>query len=138
MTSIYDYLFPALLFGYSIYWWVKSTNVEATERRESAPSRLLRFVSIVCAVVLLGFPNIPLALLDERFIPLGIIRFWIGAVLTASGLLFSIWARQHLGNNWTEAVTLKEGHLLSTSGLYALVRHPIYSGLPLVFFSVQQ
>jgi len=57
---------------------------------------------------------------------------WTGAAVTLYGLLFSVWARHCLGTNWSQAVTLKEGHELITSGPYALVRHPIYTGLLLV------
>ena len=49
--------------------------------------------------------------------------------LSAAGLLFSVWTRLHLGNNWSQTVTIKEDHELITSGPYSLVRHPIYSGL---------
>jgi len=35
--------------------------------------------------------------------------------------------------NWSQAVTLKEDHELITSGPYALVRHPIYTGLLIAF-----
>jgi protein-S-isoprenylcysteine O-methyltransferase Ste14 len=119
--------------GYLAYWWAKSTNVKVTERRESVPSRLVRLILIACVVALLWLPHVPLALLDERFLPLGIWCFWSGAAVTASGLLFSVWARHHLGNNWSQSVTVKEGHELITSGPYALVRHPIYTGLLLGF-----
>ena len=130
---IYKCLFPAMWFGYLAYWWAKSMNVKNTERREPVLSRLLRLVSIVCAVALLWLPSIPLPWLDERFIPLGALCFWIGSVVTASGLLFSVWARRRLGRNWSQAVTVKEDHELITNGPYALVRHPIYAGLLLAF-----
>ncbi len=133
MTIIYDYLFPAMWFVYLIYWWAKSTNVKTTERSESAPSRLIRSVSIVCAVALLWLPRVPLPLLNERFLPPGDICFWIGSAVTACGLLFSIWARRYLGKNWSQAVTIKENHELITGVPYALVRHPIYTGLLLAF-----
>jgi protein-S-isoprenylcysteine O-methyltransferase Ste14 len=120
-------------FSYLAYWWAVSTHVKVTDRRESAPSRLARLVSIACAVALLWLPSVPLPLLNERFLPLGALCFWIGAAVTAVGLLFSVWARSHLGKNWSQAVTVKEGHELITSGPYALVRHPIYTGLLLAF-----
>ncbi|HXC97510.1 MAG TPA: isoprenylcysteine carboxylmethyltransferase family protein [Edaphobacter sp.] len=52
-----------------------------------------------------------------------------GAVVTVVGLLFAVWARRHLGSNWSQAVTVKQGHELITTGPYALVRHPIYTGI---------
>ncbi len=133
MPFFHDYLFPAMWLGYSAYWWAMSRDVKATERSESAASRLARLVAIVCAAVLLSVRSVPLPLLNKRFLPIGAWCFWSGAAITATGLLFSVWARRHLGKNWSQAVTVKEGHELITSGPYAVVRHPIYSGLLLGF-----
>src|SRR5271165_2989861 len=115
------------------YWWAISRNVKETERQESGPSRLARLVLIVCAAALLWLPSVPSPLLDERFLPAGAWCFWSGAAVTAGGLLFAVWARRHLGKNWSQAVTLKEDHELITSGPCALVRHPIYTGFLLGF-----
>jgi len=119
--------------GYVAYWWAKSANVKETERHEPASSRIVRLVLMACAIALLSLSRVPLPLLNERFLPAGAWCFWIGAAVTAGGLLFSVWARRHLGKNWSQAVTVKEGHELITSGPYALVRHPIYTGLLLGF-----
>jgi protein-S-isoprenylcysteine O-methyltransferase Ste14 len=132
MSLIYNYLFPAMWLGYLAYWWVMSINVKESERGEPALSQLVRLVAMICAVVLL-WPGISFPVLDGRFLPTGPLSFWIGAAVTAAGLLFSIWARRHLGSNWSQAVTIKADHELITSGPYALVRHPIYSGLLLGF-----
>ena len=129
MPVIYDYLFPAMWLGYMAYWWAMSANVKETKRRESGVSRFARMVLLVCAVALLWLPRVPIAVLNKRFLPPGKWCFWSGAAVTACGLLFSVWARRHLGKNWSQAVTVKEGHELITSGPYALVRHPIYTGL---------
>jgi protein-S-isoprenylcysteine O-methyltransferase Ste14 len=51
------------------------------------------------------------------------------AALTLPGFLFAWWARLHLGRLWSGAITRKEGHRLVDTGPYALVRHPIYTGL---------
>ncbi|MGA2203447.1 MAG: isoprenylcysteine carboxylmethyltransferase family protein [Terriglobales bacterium] len=133
MLLIHNYLFPAMWLSYTAYWWAMSTHVKETERREAGTSRLARLVLMVCAVALLSLPSVPLPLLNERFLPLGAWCFWSGAAMTAVGLLFSVWARRHLGKNWSQAVTVKEGQELITSGPYALVRHPIYTGLLLAF-----
>lgn len=59
---------------------------------------------------------------------------WMGAALTVAGIAFAIWARLHLGRNWSSRPTRKEGHELVTSGPYRYVRHPIYTGLILAVF----
>jgi protein-S-isoprenylcysteine O-methyltransferase Ste14 len=133
MALIHRYLFAALWFSYLVYWQAMSANVKVTERSESGPSRLTRLVSLLCAAMLLLLPSVPLPFLNERFLPLGASYFWIGAAVTAGGLLFSVWGRRHLGKNWSQAVTVKKDHELITSGPYALVRHPIYAGLLLGF-----
>jgi protein-S-isoprenylcysteine O-methyltransferase Ste14 len=53
----------------------------------------------------------------------------IGLVLAGAGLAFAIWARWHLGRNWSAAVSIREQHDLIRTGPYRVVRHPIYSGL---------
>ena len=53
----------------------------------------------------------------------------IGALLCVLGIACALWARWHLGSNWSWRPALKADHALITSGPYRLVRHPIYSGL---------
>ena len=54
---------------------------------------------------------------------------WIGAILTAVGIGFAIWARVNLGRNWSSHPAVKEHHQLVTAGPYGYVRHPIYAGI---------
>lgn len=56
---------------------------------------------------------------------------WIGAALTAVGIGVAIWARVSIGRNWSSRPAVKEHHQLVTTGPYAYVRHPIYSGIML-------
>ncbi len=58
---------------------------------------------------------------------------WIGALLCIIGLFFAIWARVILGTNWSGVITLKEGHELIERGPYRIVRHPIYTGILVMF-----
>ncbi len=57
----------------------------------------------------------------------------IGVVLAVSGLFIALWARVILGTNWSGAVTFKEEHELIQKGPYAFVRHPLYTGLLMMF-----
>jgi protein-S-isoprenylcysteine O-methyltransferase Ste14 len=54
---------------------------------------------------------------------------WLGAACAALGVAFAIWARAYLGRNWGMPASVKENPELVTTGPYALVRHPIYSGM---------
>jgi protein-S-isoprenylcysteine O-methyltransferase Ste14 len=49
--------------------------------------------------------------------------------MTIAGVAFAIWARVTLGRNWSGTVTIKQDHELIRTGPYALVRHPIYTGI---------
>ncbi|HEY2137281.1 MAG TPA: isoprenylcysteine carboxylmethyltransferase family protein [Xanthobacteraceae bacterium] len=53
----------------------------------------------------------------------------VGVVLCALGIGCAIAARVHLGRNWGMPMSRKEDPELVTSGPYAYVRHPIYSGI---------
>lgn len=125
----YRYAFPAMWLSWVVYWWVASRDVKTTVQRESLPSRLAHIIPLSIAVFLYSWQRVRIPWLAERILPLSEGSFWIGAFLTAGGLLFAVWARLHLGRNWSGSVTIKEGHDLVTSGPYALVRHPIYTGL---------
>jgi len=57
-----------------------------------------------------------------------------GVLLCACGIALAIWARVHLGRNWSDEPALKEGHVLVTSGPYTYIRHPIYAGVLLAAF----
>jgi protein-S-isoprenylcysteine O-methyltransferase Ste14 len=70
--------------------------------------------------------------LDLRIVPHVNAIAWTGVALCVAGLLFCIWARFTLGRNWSGVVTFKGGHELITRGPYAIVRHPIYTGLLLM------
>lgn len=135
MVVFYRTLFPFLWLMWGAYWWALSRAVKVTVRRESTSSRLSHLVPLLLAFALLWLPRLPIPVLRERFLPVGAWPFWAGAggVLTLIGLLFSIWARTHLGRNWSAVVTIKDGHELTTNGPYRVVRHPIYTGLLLAF-----
>jgi protein-S-isoprenylcysteine O-methyltransferase Ste14 len=54
---------------------------------------------------------------------------FLGLALVLAGVGFAWWARIHLGRLWSASVTGKTDHHVVDTGPYALVRHPIYTGL---------
>ena len=54
---------------------------------------------------------------------------WAMVLLATAGFAFCWWARLHLGRLWSGRITRKEGHHIIDTGPYAVVRHPIYTGI---------
>src|SRR5580692_8305365 len=129
MLWFYEYFFPVVWIFFFLYWQIKAANTKTTQRLEPAASRILRVFIFLIVIVLLSTTRIPLRWLYLQLWPVGIWPFWIGAAFTVAGLLFAVWAREHLGSNWSSAVTIKQGHEFITTGPYAVVRHPIYTGI---------
>jgi protein-S-isoprenylcysteine O-methyltransferase Ste14 len=115
--------------GFSLYWLVSAFNRKVTKKRESFFERLRYTVPLLFAFYLLFRPEAHYRWLGVRFFPAGAAWEWIGVALTAAGVAIAIWARWHLGSNWSGVVTLKEGHELIRTGPYRSVRHPIYTGM---------
>ncbi len=124
---------PGMLFliawiGWAVSWVAAAAWSGRTEKRAAT-----REVWLYRAIILAG------AILSGHWatVALGAGRIWhvsydgayLLAAATFAGILFAWSARIHLGRLWSWAVTLKEGHHLVESGPYALVRHPIYTGL---------
>lgn len=60
---------------------------------------------------------------------------WACIAIAAAGFLFCWWARIYLGELWSGWITKKPGHRIVDTGPYAIVRHPIYTGLLLAIFA---
>ena len=115
-----------LWIAFIAYWNATAKNASATKSFESKESRKLHENLLVASFVLLF---IPIPGLTGRFLPESNIVVVAGLVLQALSLLLAVWARRHLGRNWSGAVTVTVDHQLVRSGPYALVRHPIYTAM---------
>jgi protein-S-isoprenylcysteine O-methyltransferase Ste14 len=114
---------------WAAYWWLASYTAKRTDRREPLGSRLLHVLPLLLSGWLLWSDRLYGSLLGARMFPWAPWAFWVAILITAIGLLFTVWARIHLGRNWSGTVTIKQDHELIVSGPYAIVRHPIYTGL---------
>jgi len=116
-----------ILFG--LYWLVSALKRKKTKQRESWLQRLLYVLPLFVAFSLLYRPEAHYGWLSTRFVPDTATVQQIAVLLTAAGVGIAIWARWHLGANWSGVVTLKEGHELIRTGPYRAIRHPIYTGI---------
>lgn len=129
MDLLSKYVIYLMWLAWAAYWWLSASKVKATARQESLTSRAAHGVPMIVTVLLIIPPRLPLGVLSDRMLPGGAITYWIGAAMVAAGIAFAVWARAHLGKNWSGTVTVKSDHELIRSGPYRFVRHPIYSGM---------
>lgn len=110
-----------------IYWIATSKRVKQTAQRETSNSRTLQSIPLIAGGALIIVPDLTASAWTPAWQQLHAAQF-AGFGILLAGLAFSVWARLHLGTNWSVSVTLKEDHELVRSGPYRLVRHPIYTG----------
>ncbi|MDR3419394.1 MAG: isoprenylcysteine carboxylmethyltransferase family protein [Nevskia sp.] len=127
--NLHRLLIPGIWFGWLLYWWWASRSVKPATRRQAGWTRAVYLLTLLLGVLLL-LEVIPLpGFLAGRLLPAGSVTYGLGVAILLCGAAFSIWARRHLGTNWSGTVTLKQNHELIRTGPYAWVRHPIYTGL---------
>ncbi len=122
-----------LMFGmwmaWLVYWTVSALRVKSARQTESAGSRAAHWLPVLVGAYLIAAPQVPFGFLATPELPDFPGRYPLAVALVGLGLAFSVWARVHLGRNWSGSVTIKDGHELIRTGPYAYVRHPIYTGL---------
>jgi protein-S-isoprenylcysteine O-methyltransferase Ste14 len=112
-----------------LYWFFSALKLKAVKQREAHRERAVYLVSMVAAYFLMFNDRLSFGWLGQRFLPAAAPIEATGVAITAVGIALAIWARWHLGQNWSATITLKEGHELIRSGPYGRIRHPIYTGM---------
>jgi protein-S-isoprenylcysteine O-methyltransferase Ste14 len=110
------------------WWWIPAlwnrTPVKKAPSRFSFTRIAAMPAAIILAAVILADPW----LATVRVLPDTFPVIVAGFLIFLSGLSFAIWARFHLGTNWSGRPAIRENHTLTRTGPYALVRNPIYTG----------
>jgi protein-S-isoprenylcysteine O-methyltransferase Ste14 len=131
--TLYGWLIFPLWLALVVYW-VLATG--AADRRVAGrwmwwreiAIRLGFFALALLALQIAALRNaLPKAVLYEpnRSVALGL----VGLVTATAGIGLAIGSRAWLGRNWSPRAEHRETTELITSGPYAVVRHPLYSGL---------
>ena len=129
MTHLPGAIVAVLWLSWLAYWGIAALGAKTTLREETPGSRLFHVGPLLLCGLFLSVPGILTPTFDHRFLPDDAVAHWLAVLVVACGLGFAIWARVHLGGNWSGSVALKAGHDLVRSGPYRFVRHPIYTGL---------
>ena len=114
-----------MLFG--IYWAIEGLNAAPTQSSESSIStyfhQFLLLVALLLAVA-------PVPWLTLRFLPSeSRVVIATGLIVQAAFLMLAVWARRHLGRNWSAEVRIAVDHQLIRTGPYRFLRHPIYTAM---------
>ena len=122
-TTIFTWIIYVIWFIIVVYLTVSAIGV-----KQETQGHLLQSVGIMLAIIAAFLlPRLPMF----SFLNVASINPLIdslGVILCAAGMVFLVWARQNLGRNWSQTVSIKKGHELVTSGPYRYVRHPMYAG----------
>lgn len=111
-------------------WWSGATERQADWRRE-----LAHRIIIALGAMLVAIP----ARRHESLLRLWQVHgvgAWICVAAMVCGFAFSWWARIHLGALWSARITKKIDHRVVDTGPYAIVRHPIYTGILVALFAL--
>jgi protein-S-isoprenylcysteine O-methyltransferase Ste14 len=116
-----------------VYWFISAQKLKSIKKREPWNERIVYMAFMVASYVLMFNDALSVGWLGRRFVPVSPELGAAGAAITFAGIGLAIWARWHLGQNWSATVTVKEGHELIRSGPYGRIRHPIYTGMLVAF-----
>lgn len=106
------------------YWFVMAFSTKAGQ------SPGTRFAAARVGIIVLALLLIRLRVVNGH--QAGTHNPWllgIGLALFVLGLALAVWARIYLGRNWGMPMSQKADPELVTTGPYATIRHPIYTGI---------
>jgi protein-S-isoprenylcysteine O-methyltransferase Ste14 len=112
--------------AFILYWSSAARGSAPTLSAESVKSRQVH-VLLMYGALALEFIRVPF--LTGRWLPETTPAIAAGFAVQVGSLALAVWARRHLGRNWSAAIATKAEHQLVRSGPYRLVRHPIYSAM---------
>lgn len=116
-----------------IYWLVSAFVTKRTAAREPVSESVIYRIPLVAAVVILVWAWRMPEPMSARVIRPSFGVSLLAMALSLTGLCTCVWARAVLGRNWSSRVVVKVEHELVHAGPYRYVRHPIYTGMILMF-----
>lgn len=127
-------IFAVLWIGFALSWIAAMPWSSAVEKRAGLGKELAYRVVLLIGGIIFFIPahgyEGPLRLWYPTYD-----LFWATVALVVLGFIFAWWARIWLGSLWSGQVTKKADHRVVDTGPYAIVRHPIYTGILLAVYA---
>ena len=117
-----------------MYWSVGAPRRRPSKRKVERTFTVLNTGLLYLSLLLVWLGRTVPGPLGLLVVPQVITIEVAGTVFTIIGVTFAIWSRQLLSTNWSGVVAITEGQQFIRSGPYAIVRHPIYTGMLLALF----
>jgi protein-S-isoprenylcysteine O-methyltransferase Ste14 len=134
--TIYIWLIDVLWLVFVAYWGIAAIRAKRNVGRPLWSREIgLRLAVIVLVLLALRVPIVRQALRHaQEHVTSSAVSGAIGVMCCVLGIGLAMWARVHLGRNWGMPMSRKQNPELVTTGPYAFVRHPIYTGIILAMF----
>ena len=127
--QIAELLFIVIWIAFYVYWIISAWKTRSPVKRKQSRLSFFMYGIVWIAIWVFLLNWLSPDLLSERIVPQGIGYTIAGLLLTLAGIAFAVWARVHLGKNWSGMPTIRQDHTITRTGPYRFVRHPIYSGI---------
>src|SRR5271154_5668945 len=95
------YAIPTLWAIWITLWIATAFNVKRTQWRESRRIAVWNRAPVLLGCVMLAWPRSLPPLFNRQILPPWPEPPFLGTLLVAAGLIFAVWARWHLGGNWS-------------------------------------
>ncbi|HEY6867019.1 MAG TPA: isoprenylcysteine carboxylmethyltransferase family protein [Candidatus Eisenbacteria bacterium] len=110
-----------------VVFWSATAHTAGTGRSEETPRSRATRQQLMNLGLLLLF--VPIPGLRWHYLPPNAWHVPAGLGIMAAATLLHIWARAHLGRNWSSEVMIRPDHDLVRTGPYRILRHPIYTAI---------
>ena len=116
----------------ALAWVILGDFYRATGRNDTVETKktpvsavtIVIFISVYCVVLVT----------HAGAAPLNTVCIAAGALISGFGAVFQIVSRVQLGRSWSNQIRIYEHQNLVTTGVYSVIRHPLYATFIIMFF----
>jgi protein-S-isoprenylcysteine O-methyltransferase Ste14 len=123
-------LLTTVVWAAFVFSWIGAAFwADRAERRPARREAWLYQSVTTVGIVLLVAGGRQFSRAPDRLWSFGPVVDYALVLVVLLGLAFTWWGRLYLGRLWSSSVTKKADHRIVDTGPYAIVRHPIYTGI---------